>query len=282
MSFTYYDLRKRIKSQSIDLIFPGWEGDNERVVVFSPHDDDGVLGAGYILEAVMANNGEPFVFIFCQGNAGYSLPEGRDVIVDKRREEAKRAYRVLGLEEDNIIRFEYPDFSVLSYMGWFLQGGSEGTFARTIKILREIKATRLIIPNRYREHIDHEAVGRIGAFDGPQVGDEILVDWGSPQCIRSFLEYAVWGDFSPEDAMVARDALSIRANRAIKAPFWVEEKISKSLEEFESQQRIIAHLLVARKARTCGDGMLELYIDFHPRPALNYEPYKRVIGEINT
>lgn len=280
MDFSYYDFRRRIKSQNINALFPGWEAGKERVVVFSPHDDDAILGAGYLLQSIAANGGEPFVFIFCNGNAGYSSPEDREVIVEKRKEEAKAAYAILGLSDENVIRFDYPDFSVSPYMGWLLPWGGEGTFAQTLRYLRRIEVTRLVIPNRYREHIDHEAVGRIGAFDGPQVGDEVVVDWGRPCPIRSFLEYAVWGDFSPEDALISGMKPLVRANRAIKAPGAAEAVVIRALEKFVSQQRIIARLLEARRARQCGEGFIELYIDFDPRPSLNYEPYKDLIAEI--
>ncbi|WP_406676819.1 hypothetical protein [Moorella sp. ACPs] len=179
-----------------------------------------------------------------------------------------------------MIRLDYPDFSISPYMGWLLPWGGEGTFAQTLKYLRRIQATRLVIPNRYREHIDHEVVGRIGAFDGPQVGDEVIVDWGRPSPIRSFLEYAVWSDFSPEDALISGANTLMRANRAIKAPNAAEDVVIRALNKFISQKRIITRLLEARSARQYGEGFIELYIDFDPRPALNYEPYKNLISQI--
>ncbi|NPV54497.1 MAG: PIG-L family deacetylase [Firmicutes bacterium] len=284
MWFNYYDLRKAAKSENIDLIFPDWDSGKERVAIFSPHDDDALLGAGYLIQAVAGNGGEPFVFIFCNGNAGYSTPEDRGVIVARRKGETKSAYAELGLGAGNVIRLDYPDFSVLPNIGWMMPWGEEGSFVNIIKNLRNLKITRLVIPNRYREHIDHESVGRIGAFDGPQVGDEILVDWGKPVRIKSFLEYAVWGDFSPEDALVAGGDISIRANRAIKAPPPAEAKVAAALSKFESQQRIIKGLLEARKERQCrdsGDGYIELYIDFDPRPTLRYDPYRTFISSID-
>ena len=147
--------------------------------------------------------------------------------------------------------------------------------------LRSYGITRLVIPNRYREHFDHETVGRIGAFDGPQAGDPVLVDWGHPTKIRSFLEYAVWGDFSPEDALISGADLSVRANRAIKAPGVAEKKVARALAKFESQQKIIKRLIDARAARRCADGFVELYVDFDPRPTLSYKPYIDLISRID-
>jgi len=62
----------------------------ERVAIFSPHDDDAVLGTGYLIQAVAESGGEPFVFIFCNGNGGlYSIPEDKGTIVEKRAAETK-------------------------------------------------------------------------------------------------------------------------------------------------------------------------------------------------
>ncbi|MGI6209359.1 MAG: PIG-L family deacetylase, partial [Anaerolineae bacterium] len=82
--FRYYDLRSRIKSNDISLIFPGWEPGNERVAVLTPHDDDGALGAGYLTMAALANGADVFVLVFCDGWAGYSTPEEASTIVEVR------------------------------------------------------------------------------------------------------------------------------------------------------------------------------------------------------
>ena len=53
--FTFYDLRRREKSKSIELLFPGWVEGEERVAIFCPHDDDGILGPGIFCR--------PFLFL---------------------------------------------------------------------------------------------------------------------------------------------------------------------------------------------------------------------------
>ncbi|MGQ9629988.1 MAG: PIG-L deacetylase family protein [bacterium] len=279
--FRYYDLRRGVRSREIDLIFPGWNCGDERIAVLSPHDDDGILGAGYAILAALANGGEVYIFIFCDGRAGYSFPEDKDGIVERRREETSAAYRILGIQKGHIVRFDYPDFSLAFSIGWIMPGGGEGTISRVLPALRKLKITRLLIANGYREHIDHEAVSKVGGFDGPQVGDSILVDWGAPVKIKSFLEYPVWGDFSPEDALISGSDLRVRGNRAIKATSIVEETIASGLKEFRSQERVIEGLLRAREGRRREDGYIEVYLAFDPRPALDYSPYHRAIESID-
>jgi LmbE family N-acetylglucosaminyl deacetylase len=279
--FTYFDLRSGTRSGDIATLFPGWQTGQEHLVVFVPHDDDLILGTGYAVLAAQANGAQVSAIIFCDGRAGYSRPEERNTVVATRREESTTAYARLGIPPEHIIRLEYPDFSAFSRMGWLLAGGQSGSFAIIIPVLRKLRATRVMIPNGYREHIDHEAVARIGAYDAPQVGDPIVVDWGEPVPVRSLLEYGVWSDFTPEDALVHRAPPVIRANRALAAPRRAEEAVAHALQAFQSQQQIIAGLLQGRQARRLSDGrVIEVYRWFDPRPPLDYRPYCAAVEKI--
>ena len=279
--FAYYDLRTRLASGSIGSLFPGWRNGGEHLVVFSPHDDDALLGAGYAMLAARANGSAVSVVIFCNGCAGYSVPAERETIVATRRQEAASAFASLGVPANRVHRLEYPDFSVWPRIGWQLPGGQFGSFAWSLRRLRALGATRVMLPNGYREHVDHEAVARIGAYDVPQVGDAILADWGQPVPVRSLLEYAVWSDFGPEDALVHAAPVDLRANRALAAPARAEEAVAEALGEFRSQREIIAGLIEGRRARRLADGrVVEVYRWFDPRPPLDYQPYRVAVEEI--
>jgi len=97
MEFIDFSALKR--SRRIDLIFPDWKK-GENVTFYSPHDDDAVLGAGYLIQAVSENGGRPFIIVFCRGDAGYSTAKAKATIVATRKEEAIRAYGELGVEKD--------------------------------------------------------------------------------------------------------------------------------------------------------------------------------------
>ena len=281
--FTYFDLRAGTRSGDIATLFPGWQAGEEHLVVFVPHDDDLILGAGYAVLAAQANGAQVSAVIFCDGRAGYSRPEERDTVVATRRTESTTAYARLGIPSAQITRLDYPDFSVISRIGWLLPDGQHGSFATTIPVLRNLRATRVMIPNGYREHIDHEAVARIGAYDVPQVGDPIVVDWGEPTTVRSLLEYGVWSDFAPEDALIHGAPNVIRANRALAAPAEAEEAVAHALMAFQSQQQIIAGLLDGRRARRLSDGrVIEVYRWFEPRPPLDYRPYTEAVERIES
>lgn len=278
--FAFFDLRGRVKSSSIDLLFPGWRENDERVVIFSPHDDDALLGAGYLLQAVPLFGGEVHVVVFCNGSGGYSVIEHKHIITALRARETTRAYEKVGILPERIHRLEYDDYSVWPYIGWKLPSG-EGTVAKVIPLLRRLRATRVVVPNGYREHLDHTAVFMVGAFDAPQVGDPVMADWGESTPIRSVLQYAVWSDFSFEDALLLGDHMDIRANRALQAPYEAEARIQEAMREYQTQARIVEGLLQARGERTLPGGrVLEVYLAFEPRPKCTYQKYVTRVLEI--
>jgi len=280
-ALVYYDLQEKTASANISCLFPGWQPGDERVVILSPHDDDGLLGAGYVAQAALRDGAEVHLCIMCDGSAGYSTPEDKESIVSVRQAETLSAYEAIGLNDKHILRCNYPDFSLTGYVGWDLPDGSKGTMQCVLPQLRSLRTTRLLIPNGYREHIDHEATQRVGQYVGPQIGDPVLADIGLAPPLRSMLQYAVWGDFSPEDALVTGRWPVFRANRAIRAPAAFEERVTAGLRAYRSQARIIEGLVAARSYRRLGDSWLEVYLIVDPRRALDYGPYHSLIRRID-
>lgn len=277
----FINVDKKVISDTIETIFPMWEPSKERVCVMSPHDDDAIIGAGYAMKAAARNGAGVYVMIFCCGNAGYSVPEQKEQIVELRKEETFHAYKKIGIERENIVYIDYPDFSAFQNLGWTLNSGKEGSFKEIVTLLRKLKITRLLVPNHYREHIDHTAVHMMGAYDAPQAGDPIVADWGCPTGIRSVLEYSVWADLSPEDAVVNGRSTSLRANRAIRVPEDIEKQICEGILQYRSQGEIIKGLIAQRAERSNGQGQyIEVYLNFDPRPKLDYKPYLEAIANM--
>jgi hypothetical protein len=274
---SYIGIKSKKMNSNIDTIFPEWQYENERVCIFSPHDDDAIIGAGYAIEASIRNKAEVYIFIFCRGNAGYSIVEQKEYITEIRKEETIRAYKNIGIPEKNIIWFDYSDFSAVQEIGWRLNNGEDGSFASVIKVLRKLRITRILIPNHYREHIDHLAVSIMGTFYAPQSGDPILIDWGEAPCkVRSVLEYSVWADLSPEDSLVEGRKSDMRANMIIMVDKTIENKVRSGILQYKSQGEIIKGLVDSRSERICCDNhYIEVYLYYDPRPKLNYSPYKK-------
>lgn len=274
----YYNLDTQKRSADINLLFPNWQNENECLVVYSPHDDDALLGAAYAIRAAIENGASVNIFIFCNGCAGYSDISLKDRIISIRESETLRAYRAIGIPSENIVYFDIPDFSANTMLGWKL-GHGVGAFEMCIKELRSLRATRVLVPNAYREHLDHEAVYNMGAYDAPQAGDAILADWGKPTGIKSVLCYSVWSDFSPEDAMVKGRSTALRANCGIECSDETEAMVRKGIFEYRTQAKIIDSMVQDRENRRTDAGYAEMYVAFDPRPKMNYAPYIKMMNE---
>ena len=279
--FSCIDTNTRAVSPGLSALFPGWDGKNERLVVYSPHDDDAILGAGYAMRAAIEDGAEVYIVIVCSGNAGYSTPEERDIIVEKRRRETLNCYEAFGIPRERITFLGFSDFSALQYLGWNIAPAREGHFRRCITLLRSLRATRVLVPNHYHEHIDHIAAYMMGAYDAPQSGDAFCVDWADPYPVRSVAQYSVWADLDPEDALIAGRNTALRANLVLAVDPAVERVVDTGIEAYVSQSEIIADLVEQRKARCLPDGrFIEVYLRFDPRPKLSFAPYQALLSEI--
>ena len=279
--YSCFDVDRR-RWGGLDVLFPEWAGGDERVMVYSPHDDDAILGAGYAMRAAMDAGAEVHVVIVCDGACGYSTPEEKEGIVARRRAETLDCYRAFGIPGDRVLFLSYPDFSAIQYVGRILDPAREGHFRATITELRRRRITRILAPNHYHEHIDHLAAYLMAAFDSPQAGDAHSVDWAEPYPVRSTAQYSVWAEFDPEDALVrGRGDRGLRADVVLAASSEVEDEVMRGIGRYPSQAAIIASLVEQRRGRLLKDGrFIELYRRFDPRPKLDFAPYKRLIEGI--
>jgi LmbE family N-acetylglucosaminyl deacetylase len=259
----FYSLKR---SQSIELFFPGWKK-GEKVAFLSPHDDDVILGAAYLLMATLEQGGIPLVFIFCSGDAGYSSEEDKDSIVKKRKKETKKAYGHLGIKEENIFYSDIPDFSLSPYLNRKLPKG-KGLFEEMIKHFRKEHVSRVIFSSGFYEHWDHTAVYHMGIYTSPQAGDPILADLGAPFGPKSYYVYSVWGDFEPP-----RTDETIRADMGILAKEDSENFVREAVQAFSSQKKIFKTLVDYREKRKSNSGYLELYKTIQVRQQIDFKAY---------
>ena len=83
------------------------------------------------------------------------------------------------------------------------------------------------------------------------------------------------------DALVAGRNTGLRADTVLIAAPEVEDAVARGLSQYVSQQEIIADLLLQRKARRLPDGrFIEIYRRYDPRPKLNFDPYKKLLGRL--
>jgi LmbE family N-acetylglucosaminyl deacetylase len=272
----FIDFLSLRRSSRIDLFFPGWKK-GERVAFLSPHDDDVVLGAAYLPSATVEEGGFPLVFIFCKGDAGYSVPEDKDIIVKTRKKETLRAYRKLGVNEDNLFYSDIPDFSLPPYVNRDLQRG-KGLFEEQIRVFRKEKVSRVVFSSGFYEHWDHTAVFQMGIYTSPQAGDPILADLGKPYAPKSYYAYSVWGDFEPQRA--GPSALS--ADKGIVIEKKQEDTIREAIQAFSSQKKIFKTIVDYREKRKSDSGYLELYKTIGIRRPIDFKAYFERLAKCKT
>jgi hypothetical protein len=263
----FVDFAALRRGPDIELIFPGWKK-GETVAFLSPHDDDVLLGAGYLLKAVLDQGGIPMVYIFCAGDAGYSTIEEKAVISGIRRQEAEDAYGALGIPLENLMLWKVPDFSLMPQVNRKYADQS-GLFDEQVSLFRAQGVSRVVCASGYYEHWDHTAVFYMGLYTSPQAGDPILADLGVPQPVKTCLIYSVWGDFDPALGI----SPAVRADKAVLADFETEESLREAVQRFVSQRPIFQSIVAHRDKRKSDQGFLELYQDVRIRPQTDFAPY---------
>lgn len=276
----FFDLQKGTLNNRMDTLFPDWNAPEESVMILSPHDDDALLGTGYVIDLLVRQGVPVTVVIFCKGDAGYSDPALRESIVDIRKKETIAAYQILGLKASNIIFLDRPDFGLRRHVAWDGLDKENGLFGEMIRLFRKLGMTRLLVANGYREHSDHTAVNDVGMFDGIQSCDPILADFGPVSHLKSTHVYSVWADFSPEDALISGRSVELRANMGIAVDESVEKRIGQALRAYVSQGKIIDDLILRRKTKKSNKGYIELYQWIDPRPQLRYAPYVQWLDQL--
>lgn len=269
----FVDFKSLKKSTNIDIIFPEWQK-NETVAFLSPHDDDVILGAAYLLGATLKNKGIPLILIFCSGDAGYSSPEEKDTITQRRKEETLKAYEKLGVSEERIIFFNIPDFSLMPYINRTLPQG-KGLFEEQVRLFRREKVSRVLFSSGYFEHWDHTAVFNMGIYNSPHAGDPVLADIGAPYRTRSYYAYSVWADFEPPKS----ELYSLRADIGILAEDEEEEKVRDAIREFSSQRKIFKDIVAYREKRKSDSGYLELYKKYDTRKQIDFKLYFNLLDK---
>ena len=121
---------------------------NERVLVISPHTDDGELGCGGTISKFVKMGKEVRLVAF--STAEKSIPEGFEL--DSTQKEMFRACEILGLKRDNITAL---DFEVRVFSKF-----RQEILDSLIKIRNDFNPHIVMIPSLKDTHQDHEVVTR--------------------------------------------------------------------------------------------------------------------------
>jgi len=230
-------------------IFPDWQGENERWLFLSPHDDDIICGCGLTFIAALHCGIKTFAGVVTNGKMGYCTNEERETIADVRRCECSDSFAALGLPKENLFFLGHDDGSLNLQAGRrFATGavgegpaiaGGAGVTNSLVWLMRQTRPNRLFVPTITDLHPDHkftnsEAMMSIFHAQGsiwPELGEPI------PE-IPAIYEYATYSNF------ITPPTLRVRVSEDL-----FERKINGILQ-YKSQKQIDLTIKIQRENGT--------------------------------
>src|SRR5512146_1677096 len=102
---------------TLESVSRHWQGQKERFLFISPHDDDAVLGGGLLIQLARRENVPVHILIVTDGSMGYCSFEEMTTISYIRSKEAFDCYQSLGIPKENIVCAGFPDCQLSGYRG---------------------------------------------------------------------------------------------------------------------------------------------------------------------
>jgi LmbE family N-acetylglucosaminyl deacetylase len=281
VNFVHYRVAARVASRAAPLSVPS----GLRLLVVAPHPDDEVLGAGVLIQRVLASGGEVRVVLVTNGDAyraaGRKVREKAELtfadyraLGELRQKEAWRAGAALGLRPADIISLGFPDKGLAVLWGeqWDRPYRSPATGASAVPypesylpgapyegkelvhLLREIMRTFrphwVVAPGVGDLHPDHQAtslfVRLVWTEEQKRRGD------GSPLLLEYVIHRRSW-HLEPwrENLIVLRPGETPSGRWARLDPTEEEKRAKRrALLEYESQMRVMAGFLLPFASRS--------------------------------
>jgi LmbE family N-acetylglucosaminyl deacetylase len=195
-----------------DLLDPSGLG---RVLLLSPHDDDGVVGCGGLI-AVLPE--PPTVVITSDGRFGYHTLAEREGFVERREREALAAYGSVGVPPEKIVFLRYPDMSVRNYQNWVTPHGQPGAYQTIFRMLRSHRPDTMLVPSEFDFHPDHRVIAEVGLVAAVQARESLMPEMGPPVPVARLYAYQVWEPIAEvTHRFVLEAGLATRKRKAIDA-----------------------------------------------------------------
>ncbi len=124
--------------------------DLKKILVLAPHTDDGEFGCGGAIAKFIEEKKKVFYVAF--SSAEKSVPKGMSKNVLKK--ELKKAAKVLGIPEKNLILLNYPVRDFPAHRQEILED--------MLKIGEKIKPDLVLLPCSHDTHQDHQVIAQEG------------------------------------------------------------------------------------------------------------------------
>ncbi len=252
-------------SPHVTNFFPDWHKHGETIVYLGPHDDDPLLGCAIGMQALKRKGAEVYAVIVTDGSKGYCRHEQCHHIVPIRKDETRKAYDLLGIDEKHVIRLDYPDMDARQCMHFESMNQPAG-IKRLMKLFREMNATRVFVPNYNDFHPDHKATFEGGTIAGIQADSGIIPELSENGTEKTFIgssyfQYPVWMDFDGD---------------ATHALIGMEDDFKRKLE---SIGKFISQVQIEQIVNDVGTrGNIEFYQQWVPRMFGRGERHKTRFG----
>ncbi len=131
----------------------------KKVIVFAPHPDDETWGCGGTIAKKISEGYEVLVVVMTDGRYAFLHMLGIDSnptpeeLKEIRKEEVKRATKILGVPEENLVFLDFVDGT--------LENEEEEAEEKVTEILRKKGPVEVYLPYKKDCHPDHQAAYRI-------------------------------------------------------------------------------------------------------------------------
>lgn len=137
---------------------------HDRLLVIAPHPDDEAIGAGALIQRIVAQGGQVRVLFLTDGERNswpqrYEMKKwtindaDRRSWAEKRRREALASMKVLGLPPESAVFLGFPD----QKLAHLARAGDERLTERIRAELRELTPSLLVVSSAQDLHSDHRA-----------------------------------------------------------------------------------------------------------------------------
>jgi LmbE family N-acetylglucosaminyl deacetylase len=132
---------------------------NQKIVVFAPHPDDESAGCGGLIAKRISQGYDALIVVMTDGRHAFSESLGihsdpsPEELKTIRKEEIRRAMKILGLPEENLIFLDFEDGR--------LRENAEKAEELVAQILEKNRPEEVYFPAENDHHKDHKATNRI-------------------------------------------------------------------------------------------------------------------------
>jgi LmbE family N-acetylglucosaminyl deacetylase len=192
-----------------------------KIVIFEPHPDDLLMGAGQIIFDWIEQGHNIHIITVTDGRACYrkmednktseALKMTEDEISRERITEAKKAVEFLGLPTENLHLLKFPDGEAQDYI--------ENGITKIMPIIKD--TDRLLIPSNHNLHEDHQAT------------HDIAIGAAKALQLRN-IEY--WVYFVPQYGRFNKDSKDKLIT--VKISENLRQKLTEWLQIYQSQKRM--------------------------------------------